>query len=133
MDYTGFIRYYYVTLLKKLNQYSSYKGTVALLNYPLGIENENLHRVDANFDGLPNFALNINAPISDYEKFFDYYSNLLPDMVSLFAPREILHLIYEKFVFGKNDGREEERIDTYIESAIAVLVTEGIIVNGNEI
>ena len=133
MDYTGFIRYYYVTLIKKLNQYSSYKGTLALLNYPLGIDNENLHRVDTNFDGLPNFALNINAPISDYEKFFEYYSNLMPDMASLFASREVLHLIYQKFVFGKNDGQEEERIDTYIDSVIAVLVTEGIIENGNEI
>lgn len=133
MDYTSFVRFYYITALKKLNQFTTYKGSFATLNYPLEIDNNFLHLVQNTFDGLPEFGLNINAPISEYQKFFDYYGALMPELAIIFPNSEALNEIYEKMVL-LDDGKEEERIELYIDLAIDVLKEQGVVVNnGNEI
>ena len=128
MDYTGFVRYYYVSLINKLNKYSSYKGTTTILNYPLGISEENLHVVDSvNFDGLPTFGLNINAPTEDYETFLEYYGKVMLDLSILFVNKTILREIYSEFVFNSEDEMAKGRVDLYIETVIKDLVEQGII------
>ena len=124
MDYTSFVRHYYVTLINKLNQFHSYKGATTILNYPLDVPEENLYNgVENQFDGLPSFSVNINAPYSDFENF----GNVMPDLVTVMPSKDVLREIYSKYVFNKNDGNEEERIEILIEMFLNDLKEQGII------
>lgn len=130
MDYTGFVRRYYVSMMARLNKPGSYNGATAILNYPLGISSENTHLAEAAFDGLPGFSLNINAPTAEYEEFLDYYGKAMPDMAPLFLPKGALRSLYSATVM--DDGDDGERIDLYIDIALDALKRMGVIEHHGE-
>lgn len=127
MDYTGFLREYYISMMSRLNQFSNYKGSFALLNYSLDISEEHLHFKESNLNCLPDFMLNINAPTKEYEMFFDYYNKHLPDLAILMPSIEALRSLYSSLVFNKDDQTAKGSIDFYIDLSITALVEKGVI------
>lgn len=127
MDYTSFLRYYYLEINKRLNEYSTYHGATQLLPYKDGIDKQYVHYVETNFEALPDYTLNINAPNTEYLKFFEYYSMLFPSLYPLIPNQEGLKDIYEKIILGNDDDKNEERIDLYIDIAINILLQQGVI------
>lgn len=128
MDYTGFVRYYYVSLLNKLNQYGVYKGKTVILNESLDVNKENLHIVnDFHFNSLPSSRLNINAPTEEYEKFIEYFGTAMPDLNLLLPNKTVLRNLYNDFVFNNEDETAQKNIDSYIDKNLKVLSEQKII------
>ena len=130
MDYTNFVKTYYRTVVSKLNKFSSYNGTFANLNYGLNISPEFLHKTVSNLDILPNFELNIDAPLSEYEKFFSYYSAVYPELIMVLPSVNNLFVMYNMALSKGNlvdEQKATEYIDLIIDMSLEILMKSGVI------
>lgn len=130
MDYTNFVKTYYRTAVSKLNQYSSFSGTFNTVNYRLNIKADSLHTKVSNLDILPNYDLNINASLDEYEKFMSYYIDVYPELNGVFLKQETLYNAY-KLSVSKSIANDEQKsiefIDLLIDISINVLLEKGLL------
>lgn len=119
MDYTNFVKNYYKIAMSKLNKYSTFHGTFVNLNYGFDIDPQYLHKAVHNLDVLPNFDLNIDAPLSEYEKFFEYYDTLYPELNAVFPTKDNMYNIFN-LASSKGILSDEMKTIDYIELVIDI-------------
>ena len=127
MDYTNFVRTYYRSVMSKLNGFNHYSGSKALLDEDLGIPNEYLHATEANLDALPNFEVNINAPIQYFERFLDYYGKINLDLNALLMDKEGIIELYNSIIVAKEDEVIVRAISLYVSVTCDSLVKVGVL------
>lgn len=128
MDYTNFVKIYYRTVVNKLNHFTNYKGELANLNYEINIPNRYLHSVDNNFDALPSFQLNIDAPVVYFENYLDYLCENTPDLRIIALGKNALRDLYGKtIVLEQNDEKNISKIEAIVNVALDYLKESKVI------
>lgn len=123
MDYTGFVRYYITSALKKLEQYKHYYGILIDITDLPNVSMSNFHEVTKPIDLTiyPSFVPNINASIEVYEEFSQWMGCICPDLVVLFLDAQNLRELYRIVSVDKNDELVKSIIDTTTDTVFKFL------------
>lgn len=128
MDYTNFVKNYYRMAINKLNNFSTYKGTFANLNYAPNIPSSEIYSVNMNFDALPEFEVNINSNVHNFENYLQYICDNTPELTVVALGKEGLKMFFEKFILNKEDDNKAiDKIDLTTSISLEYLEKSGII------
>lgn len=133
MDYSSFVKNCYSYIMKKLNEFDSYNGSRAIVNYlpntpkEYVILNENLNNTF-----LPSVILVANTPSNIIEDFLDFYATTQPDLSSVYLGRNGLRKLFSLMLENKIDeDKQFDFITSYFDISIEVLKKEGILAYAN--
>ena len=128
MDYTNFVKNYYRMVINKLNNSSTYKGTFANLNYAPNIPSSEIYSVNMNFDALPEFEVNINSNVHNFENYLQYICDNTPELSVVALGKEGLKMFFEKFILNEEDDNKAiDKIDLTTSISLEYLKKSGII------
>ena len=128
MDYTNFVKNYYRMVINKLNNFSTYKGTFANLNYAPNIPSGEIYSVNMNFDALPEFEVNINSNVHNFENYLQYICDNTPELSVVALGREGLKMFFEKYILSEEDDNKAiDKIDLTTSISLEYLKKSGII------
>lgn len=128
MDYTNFVKNYYRMVINKLNNFSTYKGTFANLNYAPNIPSGEIYSVNMNFDALPEFEVNINSNVHNFENYLQYICDNTPELSIVALGREGLKMFFEKYILSEEDDNKAiDKIDLTTSISLEYLKKSGII------
>ena len=128
MDYTNFVKNYYRMVINKLNNFSTYKGTFANLNYAPNIPSSEIYSVNMNFDALPEFEVNINSNVHNFENYLQYICDNTPELSVVALGKEGLKMFFEKFILNEEDDNKAiDKIDLTTSISLEYLKKSGII------
>lgn len=108
MDYTNFVKNYYRILMQKLklNKFKRYFGTTLMTNKGFIPEKGNFIQAKPALSILPEYQLLLEAPLSEFEGFLDYYSMIYPELKTLFLGRDGLFAIYKMMLDANMQGKQ---------------------------
>ena len=112
MDYTVFVKGYYVTLMKKFEKYSNYNGSIVTVTDGYIPNLDNIVEVKRNLSILPSYNIVMNAPLSEFEDFLEHYSHAYPELSVAFLGKTGLYKAYNLMIEKKIP---EDKQDDYIE------------------
>lgn len=128
MDYTNFVKNYYRMVINKLNNFSTYKGTFANLNYAPNIPSSEIYSVNMNFDALPEFEVNINSNVHNFENYLQYICDNTPELTVVALGKEGLKMFFEKYILNEEDDNKAiDKIDLTTSISLEYLEKSGII------
>lgn len=128
MDYTNFVKNYYRMVINKLNNFSTYKGTFANLNYEPNIPSSEIYSVNMNFDALPEFEVNINSNVHNFENYLQYICDNTPELSVVALGKEGLKMFFEKYILSEEDDNKAiDKIDLTTSISLEYLKKSGII------
>jgi hypothetical protein len=127
MDYTNFVRTYYRIATQKLKDFVNYNGSIVDTLENLDIPNDKKHTVETQCMFLPSYELNINADISYFEKFMEYYGDLYPQLGCILLNRPKLIELYEQMRVGSSDDAISDAISLYVNAGTDFLKTIGVL------
>lgn len=128
MDYTNFVKNYYRMVINKLNNFSTYKGTFANLNYAPNIPSSEIYSVNVNFDALPEFEVNINSNVHNFENYLQYICDNTPELSVVALGKEGLKMFFEKYILSEEDDNKAiDKIDLTTSISLEYLKKSGII------
>lgn len=128
MDYTNFVKNYYRMVINKLNNFSTYKGTFANLNYAPNIPSSEIYSVNMNFDALPEFEVNINSNVHNFENYLQYICDNTPELSVVALGKEGLKMFFEKYILSEEDDNKAiDKIDLTTSISLEYLKKSGII------
>ena len=128
MDYTNFVKNYYRMVINKLNNFSTYKGTFANLNYAPNIPSSEIYSVNMNFDALPEFEVNINSNVHNFENYLQYICDNTPELSVVALGKEGLKMFFEKYILSEEDDNKAiDKIDLITSISLEYLQKSGII------
>ena len=128
MDYTNFVKNYYRMVINKLNNFSTYKGTFANLNYAPNIPSSEIYSVNMNFDALPEFEVNINSNVHNFENYLQYICDNTPELSAVALGKEGLKMFFEKYILSEEDDNKAiDKIDLTTSISLEYLEKSGII------
>ena len=128
MDYTNFVKNYYRMAINKLNNFSTYKGTFANLNYAPNIPSSEIYSVNMNFDALPEFEVNINSNVHNFENYLQYICDNTPELSVVALGKEGLKMFFEKYILSEEDDNKAiDKIDLTTSISLEYLKKSGII------
>ena len=128
MDYTNFVKNYYRMVINKLNNFSTYKGTFTNLNYAPNIPSGEIYSVNMNFDALPEFEVNINSNVHNFENYLQYICDNTPELSIVALGREGLKMFFEKYILSEEDDNKAiDKIDLTTSISLEYLKKSGII------
>lgn len=128
MDYTNFVKNYYRMVINKLNNFSTYKGTFANLNYAPNIPSSEIYSVNMNFDALPEFEVNINSNVHNFENYLQYICDNTPELSVVALGKEGLKMFFEKYILSEEDDNKAiDKIDLTTSISLEYLQKSGII------
>ncbi len=128
MDYTNFIRTYYVCALHNLKKFKHYFGNFVNLVENWNIPSNFLHESENSNDFLPNEELNINAPTQYFLEYLTYLGMLMPDLEEILLNEDGIKHFYNR-IMSKNldDDTIIGQITTYIAFCCEVKKEMGVL------
>lgn len=128
MDYTNFVKTYYKAVVNKLNRFSKYNGSFAYVIRPIEISNIEIYQKNMNFDALPNFEVNINSSVDNFENYLQFIYENTPDLAIIALGKKRLKEFFEKYISNEKDEENFiEKIDLLTDIFIDFLHMQGVI------
>lgn len=128
MDYTVFVKGYYVALMRKFEKYSSYNGTIVTVTDGFVPNLDNIVEVQRNLSILPSYNIVMNAPLSEFEDFLEHYSHAYPELAVLFLGKNGLYKAYNLMTEKKiPEDRQDDYIELLIELGFNVVEHLGVL------
>lgn len=128
MDYTVFVKGYYVTLMKKISKYSIYNGTIVTVTDGFVPNLDNIVEAKRNLSILPSYNIVMNAPLSEFEDCLDHYSHAYPELSILFLGKTGLYKAYNLMIEKKiPEDKQDDYIDILLDISLEVVESLGVL------
>jgi hypothetical protein len=128
MDYTVFVKGYYVTLMRKFEKYSNYTGTIVTVTDGYIPNLDNIVEAQRSLDILPSYNIVMNAPLSEFEDLLEHYSQAYPELAVLFLGKVGLYRAYNLMIEKKiPEDKQDDYIDLLLDISFNVVESLGVL------